>query len=130
MIFIGKVYDLGNTEKHDIKGYNHMTNEEHQVTRGEGRLFYNSELDIYYVDFNSDGLVLNSSSMEQIDSILEDAISQKLIQVGFAMHEQYFYSGYAGYQYNYAEKVEFAVKKMTDNGYEPIFYEEYLPENR
>ena len=106
-----------------------MTTAEHQVTRGEGRLFYCKELGIHYVDFNSDGLVLNSNSIPEIERILDLAINNGIIHVGFAMHEQYFHSGYTGYQYNYAEKVETAVKKMTDNGYEAIFYEDYLPEN-
>lgn len=125
----GKAWDYGREPIPDIKGYNHMTTAEHEVTRTEARLFYNPELGVHYVDFNSDGLVLNANSIEEIEQILEQAICQNRIHVGFAMHEQYFHSGYADYQYNYAEKVETAIRKMTRNGYEPIFYEEYLPEN-
>lgn len=126
----GKVHDLGREPAADIKGFNHMTTAEHEVTRGEARLFYCEELDCHYVDFNSDGLILNSNSIPEIERILDLAISKNLIHVGIGTHEQYFYPGYNYYQCNYAEKTETAIKKMTENGYEPIFYEDYLPENR
>lgn len=126
----GKSYDFGREPLPDIKGYNHMTTAEHEVTRGEARLFYCEELGCYYVDFNSDGLILNSNSIPEIERILDLGISEKLIHIGIGTHEQYFYSGYRAYQCNYAEKTETAIKKMTENGYEPIFYEDYLPESR
>ena len=72
---------------------------------------------------------LGAHSDHQLGKITGLAIDKGIIHVGFAMHEQYFYPGYTAYQYNYREKVETAVKKMTDNGYEAIFYEDYLPKN-
>ena len=126
----GKVRNFGDEPLPDIKGFNHMTTEEHEITRGEARLLYCEELGCHYVDFNSDGLILNNSTIQEIEQILDHAISEKLIHVGFGTHEQYFYSGYSMYRYNYAEQIETAVRKMTENGFESIFYEEYLPENR
>jgi hypothetical protein len=42
------------------------------------------------------------------------------------IHEQYFYPDYEYYQSDFKEKIEIAVKFLTANGYESVFFEELI----
>jgi hypothetical protein len=42
------------------------------------------------------------------------------------IHEQYFYPDYKRYQPDFEEKLEKTFEKLTDNGYESVFFEETL----
>ena len=92
-------------------------------------MFLDEKSGLYLADFNSDGLVLDTASVSEIGDVLGSSVSQGRIHIGFVIHEPYFYPEYKRYQRDYAGKIEAAVRLMTENGYAPIFYEEYLPEN-
>ena len=42
------------------------------------------------------------------------------------IHEQYFYPDYKNYQPDFEEKIDAAFGFLTENGYESIFFEEYI----
>ena len=69
-------------------------------------------------------IVLNMYSAEEILKKLDMFIGRDLIKV--MIHEQYFYPDYKRYQPDFEEKLEKTFEKLTDNGYESVFFEETL----
>lgn len=66
-------------------------------------------------------LILNLYSTEEIEEKLHGLLGRNLIKI--MIHEQYFYADYGGYQANFADKVEAAVRMLTESGYCSCFFE-------
>lgn len=75
--------------------------------------------------FTRNHMVINQLYIEQIVPSLESCIQNnrnlKFLQV--MIHEQYFYSDYANYQPDFAEKLETTFKWMEQNGFVSCFLE-------
>jgi hypothetical protein len=74
--------------------------------------------------FITHDMVINGVPLERIASDL-DAVAASPHQrdvMELMIHEQYFYPDYVAYLPDYADRCEAAVRWMTENGYEPVFW--------
>jgi len=69
------------------------------------------------------GCCINTYTMEQLKEKLNYLNGDEFI--GVANHEQYFYPDYYAYQSDYADKIYYMAKYLTDNGYRFITSEEF-----
>ena len=106
-----------------ICGYNHITEEQLQPTLKTLKYHHDEETGMNFKKFTN-GPCLNLSTLEGLDDEMAEVIGDEY--VGYATHEQYFYSDYFAYQPDYAEKIYKAAKILHDNGYEHIFADELV----
>lgn len=108
---------LYGTEEEPRTSY--QTEEENavRIRRGE-------TVDVPFMCYAGIDIVLNMYSAEEILKKLDMFIGRDLIKV--MIHEQYFYPDYKRYQPDFEEKLEKTFEKLTDNGYESVFFEETL----
>lgn len=80
-----------------------------------------TEEDLFYVRHD---IIINTHKMEDIvpylESIVADPHQAEVMEL--MIHEQYFYPGNRAYQPDFKEKVETAIKFVTDLGYKPVFF--------
>lgn len=71
-------------------------------------------------------MVINNVPLEQIVPRLErlaaDPHQSEVIEL--MIHEQYFHPDYVSYEPDYRERVECAIRWVTERGYKPVFYGE------
>lgn len=73
-------------------------------------------------------LILNLHSLEEVEEKLRCLLGQNLIKI--MIHGQYFYTDYGRYQADFADKVEVAVRILTESGYCSCFFEELFGDSR
>jgi len=80
------------------------------------------------VTFSNIDVVCNETPPEQVAPVLErvaaDANTAEIIDL--LTHEQYFWPFYQNYLPDHAERVEAAIRWVTQRGYEPVFFHEGL----
>ena len=69
-------------------------------------------------------VILNLYDRNTILERLKNVVGRKFIKI--MIHEQYFYKDYKFYQADFADKVESAVRFLTENGYKSTFFEDVL----
>lgn len=76
--------------------------------------------------FSKIAIVINLFELDQIEPYLnrQQCNSHRLPYVDLMVHEQYFYSYYKNYQPDFKQKVEKAVRWVTENGYVPAYLHE------
>ena len=81
--------------------------------------------DVYYAQID---IIMNKHTREQILERLSSLIGRELIKI--MIHEQYFYSDYPRYQPDFEEKIAAAFAFLAENGYESIFFEDVIGEQK
>lgn len=78
--------------------------------------------------FSRIDMVVNSTPLEAIVPKLEarEADPERSDVVDLLTHEQYFFPHYANYIPDHAERLERAIRWVTDHGYAPVFFHEGL----
>ena len=71
------------------------------------------------MDFYSIDLVMNLYGKEELIQRLKGLMRRECLRV--MIHEQYFYEDYPSYQPDFEEKIDYAFKLLTENGYESRF---------
>ena len=76
--------------------------------------------------FTKDDIICNSEPVEKIVPLLEpltrDAYSAEVMNL--LTHEQYFWPFYKGYLPDHAQRLDTAIRFITEKGYEPVFLHE------
>jgi hypothetical protein len=80
-----------------------------------------NEADLLFVRHD---LVINTVALDQIvphlKRVAADPHQSEMMEL--MIHEQYFYPDYRAYQPDFRERVERAVRWVTERGYRPVFY--------
>ena len=58
--------------------------------------------------------------MPYLERIAEDPHQSEVMEL--IIHEQYFYPDYRAYEPDYRQRVETAIRWVTEKGYKPVFY--------
>lgn len=100
-------------------------------------LFYDREvseyLDAYHVFYDrfhdmflsTDSLICNLTPIDKIEAEIDRVyLNSKLYNtaIGLLSHEQYSYSYYMNYIPDHLQRIELAVKHVTEAGYKPVFF--------
>ena len=107
-----------------ISGYNHISIDEYLSTRAKNCSVADKELSLRHRQLCTDGLCLNLISPETIISKVTHLADNDAEYIGFATHEQYFYSDYFAYEPDTAERFEAMSKTAFDRGYKFITFRE------
>lgn len=95
----------------------HLTDEISAYMR-ENCFYKDEETDM---EFMRNDIVLNEHKYENIISELDKKIGNEFIEV--MIHEQFYYPTYKWYQGRFADKIILAIEHLSNNGYEPTFFE-------
>jgi len=78
--------------------------------------------------FSNVDLVCNSTPIDHIESTLEAmaADPHRVEIVDLFTHEQYFWPFYSNYLPDHAQRLDTAIRWVTERGYEPVFFHEGL----
>ncbi|OGV55831.1 MAG: hypothetical protein A2X49_11605 [Lentisphaerae bacterium GWF2_52_8] len=72
-------------------------------------------------------LICNLCSMEQIRDVLEGCMAKSWKDtLNLGTHEQYCYPHYKNYMPDHFERIESAIRLLTENGFSPVFFHEGL----
>lgn len=76
--------------------------------------------------FSKYALVCNSTPVEQVAPILEPLAQNpwRAEIMDLFTHEQYFWPFYRAYLPDHAERLDVAIRWVTEHGYEPVFFHE------
>ncbi len=78
--------------------------------------------------FSKADMVLNNTPIDEIVPILEslksDALQAEIMDI--MTHEQYFWPFYVNYVPDHFERLDRAMRWLTDNGYKPVFWNDGL----
>ena len=108
---------LYGNESKPRSSYQSTESEDEAIRRGE--VVYRDGIAYAGID-----IILNIFPKEEILSQLGKLNGREFIKI--MIHEQYFYPDYKYYQKDFEEKISAAFGFLTGNGYESIFFEEYL----
>lgn len=103
--------------------YNHLLEEEAEITDGTFKTFYNEELGVHFKKFGN-GICLNTTPLEEIETDLMKAIGSEYICC--ATHEQYAYPEYFAYQPETKDKLFKMCEVLEKHGYTYFFVDEIL----
>lgn len=82
--------------------------------------------------FSKVDLVVNSTPLEQIipklDAVMADPLQNEVIDL--LTHEQYFWPFYQNYLPDHAQRMDRAIKYVTQNGYQSVFLQDEFDETR
>ncbi len=97
---------------------------EERVRYLSGRDYWkDTSLDLLFVRHD---IVLNSFTppqiLERLETIAADPHQAEVMEL--MIHEQYFYPDYRAYEPDYKERVETAIRWVTERGYKPVFFGE------
>ncbi|MBR3761446.1 MAG: hypothetical protein IKK59_01755 [Lachnospiraceae bacterium] len=120
-IFIRKTNDTAITSS--LCGYNHVFDKEINETEGKLKAILDVETGMYFKKFCS-GHILNLIDKENIEAEFLPYLEKEYI--GYATHEQYFYSDYYGFQPDFMEKIFVSADLLAKNGYTHFFAEEMV----
>lgn len=81
------------------------------------RQLYDFEHDIVFVKLDC---ICNLLTPPEIPARLENSLAQDVISL--SSHEQYSYPGYFNYQPDHHERIETALRMVTEHGYKPVFF--------
>ena len=96
----------------------HLTEEISAYMR-ENCFYKDEETDMAFM---RNDIVLNEHKYEDIITELDKKIGNEFIEV--MIHEQFYYPTYKWYQGRFEDKIKLAIEYLTDNGYQPTFFEE------
>lgn len=105
-----------------LKSYNHLPEKIAKKYLGTNQFFNDEKTGLKFKRFAD--IVLNSHEPEIIVKLLNEKLNYDFI--GIAIHEQYFYKDYFNYEPDYMERVETAIRFVTEQGYNSIFLNELL----
>jgi len=105
-----------------ICSYNYINEEQQKSMVGKNVSIADAGTGLLYKLIGS-GCCINTHNMEQLKDKLTKLCDNDYI--GVANHEQYFYPDYYAYQSDYADKIYYMAKFLTDNGYRFITSEEF-----
>lgn len=109
--------------KKSISSYNHLNSEQYQQVSFKMKCIIDKETKMGFKAL-SGGPCLNLYKYDEIEPGFAPLIGEEYI--GFATHEQYFYSDYYDYQPEYADKILLAAKILHNNGYRFITADEQI----
>lgn len=121
-IFIRETIDKAITKS--LAGYNHITEEERELTKYNADYITDKETGLGLKDFAGGGICVNLQTKENIIDALSPKMDAEFYCYG--SHEQYFYPEYFAYQKDYGEKTLMAAEYLVENGYEFIFGEDLV----
>ena len=121
-----KIYSRGSKDvaiDASITGYNHVPHE--LVAGNEHNLNYytDPETGMGFKKFST-APCLNLSTLAELEVEFPETIGPEYL--GYATHEQYFYSDYYNYQPEYPAKILWAAEFIQKSGYEYFFIEEIV----
>jgi len=106
-----------------ICGFNHLSEEEAELTRHNCNMIFNEETGMFVKVFCNNA-ILNNSTPEEIEEKMTVAMNNDYVCV--ATHEQYAYPEYYMYQSNTREKIFKMCEVFARNNFRYIFIEELL----
>lgn len=106
-------------------GYNHITEEERDLTRTNLKYITDPETGIGFKDLGSGGAAcLNLINKAEVMEFYSELPDMEFFIYG--THEQYFYPDYFAYQEEYPEKILLAAKLLSEKGYKFIFSQDII----
>lgn len=94
---------------------------EHMLTNS---FYFDQQTDLWYI---RNDIVINNYSLEELAKALEKIGHQEFCEI--MIHEQYYLPHSDFYQADFEQKVEAAVKWLTNQGYHPAFLDDILQFN-
>ncbi len=105
-----------------VCSYNYIDAEQHASIKWQNKSLPDDETGLRFRRL-ADGPCLNLYTPESLAECLAGLKDYEY--VGIANHEQYFYPDYYAYQSDYADKIFYMAKYLTDNGYRFITADEF-----
>ena len=105
-------------------GYNHLTTEQLDITRGTFKWLHDRATDCNFMYFGDDAPLLNLFRIEDIPERLSRVTDYEFLV--HATHEQYSFPGYFAYQPDSREKLLLAAKTVREAGYDYVFIEDKI----
>lgn len=104
--------------------YNHMSMEQFGTTVNTRRYILDRDTGMRFKNLFGDAPILNHKPVPELEKATEPLIGKE--HLVFSDHEQYFYSNYAGYQPDYADRIRKMSEMMHGNGYSFLLNEELV----
>lgn len=105
-----------------VCSYNYINEEQQKSIERKNVSIPDESIGLLYKRMGT-GCCINTCTMEQLKEKLNNLNGDEFI--GVANHEQYFYPDYYAYQSDYADKIYYMAKFLSDNGYRFITSEEF-----
>lgn len=105
-----------------LKGYNHISREAYLKQVGTRNFFNDDKIGIKFKATSK--FILNRCEPAEIAELITSDLNSEYIGIG--IHEQYFYPRYSNYQPNFKEKIETAIRILSEHNFKSIFYDEIL----
>ena len=106
-----------------LTNHNNMGSELMKKYFGKLRFYKDPETGMMFNRFS--GITLNAIKYSELEKTIKERLlgNELVIPV---MHEQYFYKDYYMYEPDYADKIEFTVKTLLENGYTHVSMHDLL----
>jgi len=108
-----------------ISSHNHLSTEDFTKVKNTMNYIVDKETGMGFKPLGG-GPCLNLYKIDELEPGFEPLLGKEYI--GYATHEQYFYSDYYQYQPDYADKILLAAKILSENGYKYITADEQIKE--
>lgn len=100
-----------------LANHNNLTSKQRDEYYGKLHFYVDPETGMMYNRFA--GVTLNATKLKDLPKVFAGGLLDNELVIP-VMHEQYFYKDYYSYEPDYADKIEYAVKTLLENGFEHV----------